>query len=202
MYKYFPKSIIIIFSITLCFSECKIESIIQPWYTFHENGSWIDSGNSEISLHRAKVSAYFKKKFLPKLKLSSKITVDFSEKRFENILENAYISLKIIPQINLKAGKFKVPIGANNLMSSLKLPTIYRSFTTDHMKKDLKIAGFQKGGIIYGTLFDLVTYIAGIFHYEENYIEGFQIKDILDFPVFSLTIEPKKYLLFKYIRIR
>ena len=107
--------------------------------------------------------------------------------------------MKIIPQFRLKIGKFKAPFGANNLISSLKLPTIYRSFSTEHMKKDLKIAGYQKGGIIYGTLFDILTYSAGIFHYDENHIDGFQIKDILDFPVFALTIEPKKNLSFTYM---
>ncbi len=173
--------------------------LIQPWYTFDENGSYADSGDAKIDVHRTKFSLKIRKKVYPKLTVQSKISVDLSESTFKKSFKNAHITLKVSPRLQFKCGKFKIPFGANNLQNASELNTIHRSFTTDHLKKELNISGYACGGILLGTLFDKLSYAGGVFQYRNNVIKGFTLKDIVDFPVASLSYAPKKNIIARYM---
>lgn len=187
----------------LCFlsfamADIKIETFVQPMYSFRENGSWNIYGESGFSLHRAKLSLQFTKRYNT-IKILSKLEVDFTEADIENVLENAYINVKFLSPLNIKVGRFKIPFGANSLTSSFDLWTIYRSYTTKHIRDELKVGGYQNGGILYGSFFKYFYYSVGVFNYDENHIEGTHIKDILDFPVVKLSYIPTGNISISYM---
>ncbi len=188
----------VLFLLSSSRADIKIETFIQPMYSFEEKGSWDKDGDSEFSIHRAKLSVKLTKKYKP-LSISSNLEMDLSERNFENMLKNAYIILKFFPALKAKFGRFKIPFGANSITGSSDLWTVHRSYTTDHIRDELKVGGFQNGAILYGSFLKFFSYSIGAFNYEENRIEGTHIKDILDFPVAKISFDPLKKISINYM---
>lgn len=180
------------------YSKNELEVLVQPCLTLSENGSWKSKAETKPAIHRAKLSLRLDRDIFKSSKIKSRLSVDFAEKDYVNILKNGYVAFEPLSQLKIKAGKFKVPFGAHNLISSTELKTIYRSYTSDHLRDNLAISGYQYGFTLYGKLHKMLQYEVGIFNYANNQIDGFHIKDIMDFPVLLLKFEPIELIRLSY----
>lgn len=138
---------------------------LQPLYTVSEEGDFSDSGYNKLSIHRAKLGVAFNKK-TKHIDLSSKVSLDFAEKKYDNMLKNAWGSLKFNKIFGIKAGQFKTEFGLESSKSSQTLSLINRGAITDYLRSSIAIAGYNQGVQFYGTIIKNLTYRFSVYNYE------------------------------------
>lgn len=164
---------------------------IEPLYEIEESGNFAESGSSDIGLHRAQLSLKFKEKTPNDWMIRGKLNVDMAEDNFDEVIHNAYASIKFADPIKVTVGRKKPPFSVNASMGASKLPTIYRSWTSKHLNDDLGIAGYLDGLTIDGSLLnDLFFYSVALNHYEHDRRDGFSASQLYSLPYLSLGANP------------
>ncbi len=139
--------------------DIKIETTIQPLLQLKEKGDFSRDGESELGFNRARLGFTYGES-INSLSIKSKLSVDFTEDTFDEIVKNGYIGVEVIPEFGFTVGRFKGVFGYENRVSSKKLPLVFRSETSSHLKKELGISGFLDGVRFSGTLQKLpLTYV-------------------------------------------
>lgn len=173
----------------------KIGGKIEPLYEIEENGNFADSGSSDIGLHRAQLSIKFKEKTPNDWTIGGKLNVDLAENELDEIIHNAYASIEFADPVKITVGRKKPPFSLNASMGSSSLPTIYRSWTSKHLKDELGIAGYLDGMTIGGSVLDeLFFYSVTLNHYEHDRRDGFSASQLYSLPCISLGSKPLKGL--------
>jgi hypothetical protein len=165
-------------------ADINLDLFLQPW-SFLEQGN----GNFEIGLHRAQTALRAEEKS-GAIKTAGKLRINFSESSIQEAIENAWVSLTFKPYLRFKAGKFKIPFGANNLVAAPRMPTVYNSFTTSHLKSDLYVAGYRSGAMVYGDITPIAHFSVGTFEYPLHNLPGTETSDLFRLPVARIGMQP------------
>jgi hypothetical protein len=179
-------------------NEPTLDLLLQPWAGITQNDSWHGNGSYEIGFHRLKTSLLTEQS-IGAIRAQGVLGVNLAENEFQNALENAYVSLSFKPYLQFRAGKFKTPFGANNLISDSRLPAIHRSFTNDHLQSALVVAGYRSGVQMSGSITDKVEFAIGTFIYPPNSLPGSGISDLYRLPVGRICFHPYPALDIEYM---
>ncbi len=172
-------------------SSFKIGGKVEPLYEIKEKGSLQDSGSSEAGLHRAQITLKYKEEIVNDWTISGRFTFDASENELEEMVHQAFVAMKFGDPLKVQVGRFKPAFSRNAQIGSSKLPTIYRSWTTEHLKDDLGVAGYLDGVELSGDFFEnKLFYSVALNYYEHDSRDGYSVSRMVSLPFISLGSSP------------
>ncbi|MBN2036489.1 MAG: hypothetical protein JW768_07075 [Chitinispirillaceae bacterium] len=176
-----------------------VSMFVQPWSRCHQNDAWYANGMFEIGYHRIKAGV-FSERQVRGISATGSIGINLANEPYiKEIIENAWVVLAFKPYLKFKAGKFKIPFGANNLIEYSQLPTVYRSFTTQHCKYELGVTGYRSGAAVFGSLHPMVDYAFGTFDYPLHALPGTRPSDLYRLLVGRLSVRPHELVTVEYM---
>lgn len=168
-------------------SGLEIGGKVEPLYEIKEEGSLQDSGTSEAGLHRAQMTLKYKEKIVNDWVISGRFTFDAAENELEEMIHQAYVAMKFGDPFKVEVGRNKPAFSRNAQIGSSKLPTIYRSWTTEHLKDDLGVAGYLDGVELSGNFLDnKLFYSVALNYYEHDRRDGYSLSRMFSLPYISL----------------
>ncbi|MBN1131283.1 MAG: hypothetical protein JXA71_20010 [Chitinispirillaceae bacterium] len=179
-------------------TDINLDLFLQPWSRLDQNNAFYADGHFQIGLHRAETALRAEKKIGP-FDAAGKLRIDMAENTVQEALQNAWVALTFKPYLKFKAGKFKIPFGANNLIAPSRLPTVFNSFTVDNLKYELGVAGFRSGAMVYGDINPAVHFAFGTFEYPLHDLPGTGERDLFRQPVARVGWQPGPMVGFDYM---
>lgn len=181
--------------------KLSLEGQVQPMCEVEQNGSFTDHGENEFKLNRAKLGIQVKQD-LKELTFSTKISLDFAEKKSENYLKNAWVKMKATDWLSVRVGQFKSQFGYESEISSKNIPLIYRGYLSDYIRNEISLGGYQQGFELSGNLPINFSYSAALFNYDGFQSKGGDFNAYLNrffaMPVLKLFYKPSKMVVFNY----
>ena len=169
--------------------DCTYSLFLQPWSRVEQNDAWYANGKFEIGLRRA-AGALRAQQMAGPIRVTGQVRFDMAESSVQGALYNAWVACEFKPYLRFKAGKFRIPFGGSTLVAPSRLPTIYESFTAEHLQYNLLVAGYRSGAAIYGELSGLADFAVGTFEYPLHRLSGTRTSDLYRLPVGRLSLHP------------
>jgi len=170
-------------------SEAELDLMLQPVYSFEENGDWKSESTNGFDINTAKVSIKLSQSS-DKLNHSGELKIDFTEETITDMLKRAWYGIEFSNGSLLKVGRFKSSFGIESNIGSKRMPLIERGEVTDFMRDDISIAGNQIGVEFSSKIGTLFGYSATLFNY--NYFTPTggdiraQVNKFLPLPIVTL----------------
>ena len=122
-----------------------------------------DPVNENFRIRRARIRV--DAEVTKKLTMTSRIALQEFNSPAGKVLEYAYFNYKFHNAFQIRAGQFKPPFVAEELLSSNSLPVIDRGITTDLFNAN-NYAAFQQGLMVHGKIKAVLpmNYYAGVFN--------------------------------------
>jgi len=178
-------------------ADASLEMYAQPLIEASENGSYFDSGTVDLTFHRLRTKLEFNKD-VGTVVFFSKLSLDFAEKDYEDILKTTYLGMNIRPSLNWRIGRIRSSFGYESSISSKKVPLISRGEISDYQRKSCLIAGQLDGFELSGGIGDKIYYSAGL--YNSSGFETFgggkkvYINRLLSLPILTVSYKPTDIL--------
>lgn len=196
------KCILLVFfaiSVVVCAKEFRMDGVIQPHIRIRENANYTDSGDFVWGFRRLKVSFNYDDSLLKSLKIKGFLSLDFANKEVTEIIRKAGFQATFNDYLRLQGGQFKVPFLYNDYCGSDNLIHSDRSFTSDHLRKELTVGGYQQGILLSGSLKEKVlSYSVGLFYSDDIDRKGYSGKEFFMIPHFKVAVEPLTFLSLSY----
>jgi hypothetical protein len=170
----------------------ELQTLLQPLYTID-----FESTSAAFTLNRARLSASADAATALG-SLETALEIDFSEKKAASMLKDASISLQLNTAVGFKVGQFKIPFGQESQQSATKLPTIWRSSLTQHLRDELAVAGRGKGAMVYGSPLEGLSYQLGVFDYAGHHAQSLEPQVLIEHAVVGVHYRFSKHLDFTY----
>lgn len=191
--------LIVLFIVIVQAAEFSIKAKIQPRVQIEESGSFADSGRYLYDFHRIKLYTTYRKKLSDRVRVSSALSFDFTEKNVNNLVKEALVSLTMQEYILLRTGQLKLPFYYNDYCGSGEIGHNYRNNTVKHLRKELAIGGYQKGVVLSGLFWkDKIEIGAGLFYAKNIDIEGVSGSELLMLPNLNILFRPIEPLMIRY----
>lgn len=170
----------------------ELEALIQPLYLID-----VQSQSGGVALNRARLSATSEAS-LGRGTLEAAFEVDFSEDKSANMLKDAALSVQLHPALGITLGQFKIPFGFESQRATHKLPTIWRTALTQHLRDELAVAGRSQGVMLYGRPLKALSYQVGFFDYAGHHGHSLKPLTLIEHAVVGLEYRFSKQLDLSY----
>lgn len=179
--------------------ELVLKAKFQPLLSIEEKGYFATEGDFDFTFQRLKLYVTYDDEISGGKTVSGSLSLDFSEKKIEDIVKDAQFLFAPIEPLSFGLGQRKIPFLYNDYCGSEKLFHSVRSLTSKHVREVLLVGGYKKGGWLKGVVGDdYFLYDVGLYYEPELDIEGVSGSEISMLPVIKISTKAIKSFVIDY----